>query len=481
LYGQDRKISYFGVRLGDNSTETPEGFLVFHDAVIGRTGMQEYRMSELPQDEAADCGLDAAPQDLIQLYRDPEEVFSRVTMDSFEGKSLTDGHPAKLLTIETALEHHEGHIQNIRKAGFLLESGDEAMIADVVVMSPSLKSKIRAGLRELSCGYTYHIVRSGDRILQVDIKGNHVAVVPSGRAGSEAALNDSAIAKEPTVAKKPEGMTWTRFLSSVGLAGYAKDATTQEVAEAMHGIATEAPAAVATPAAIPAAVVPAAVGMDAGTKEANDARMAADRKAMDRKKYHDALDKEMDRKEAEAMAGEDEHEELRKGLASMFGADAMAGDEEDDEEDQESAGDAHPEEEDDEEGEAGDESEHGPEDPEIMPVEDRPKNPSPGTGMDGRRKGGKGKGATGTDGAIELLKLFRPVVAASKDKKVRAAFDHAVRAVQKGRGTVRSGASYGRFAGAAATGHDAAPSVDQQSTDLNALYAGMRGKAVVKS
>lgn len=65
------------------------------------------------------------------------------------------------------------------------------MLADLFITDADLIEKIEAGeLRQLSCGYNYELHKRRKQILQVDIAGNHVAVVPVGRAGPPAAIKD---------------------------------------------------------------------------------------------------------------------------------------------------------------------------------------------------------------------------------------------------------------------------------------------------
>src|SRR5215469_6948797 len=93
-------LAYYGVRLSDNWVETPEGFVIFKNAVIGRTGFQTYKGYELDADELKEQGISVADEDDVQLYRDENEVFAPATIASFVGKSVTDGHPSELLSLE---------------------------------------------------------------------------------------------------------------------------------------------------------------------------------------------------------------------------------------------------------------------------------------------------------------------------------------------------------------------------------------------
>ena len=85
----DRGPTYFAAHLSDNISETPEGYRICRNAVIGRSGFQAYRVDELTDPD----GLlsDRPGSEEIQVWRDPSEVFSARTLASFEGKDFT-GH-----------------------------------------------------------------------------------------------------------------------------------------------------------------------------------------------------------------------------------------------------------------------------------------------------------------------------------------------------------------------------------------------------
>src|SRR5271168_2912427 len=91
----DRGPRYYGEMLSDNIAETPDGFLICRNTVIGRSGFQSYHVSEIEDPEK--LLQDFSGSDEIKLWRDPAEVFSKATLASFEGKPFTVTHPDKLL------------------------------------------------------------------------------------------------------------------------------------------------------------------------------------------------------------------------------------------------------------------------------------------------------------------------------------------------------------------------------------------------
>ena len=206
-------ISYFASRISPNVAETPERYAVCRDACLGRTGTMQYSVGELPQETAADLGVDVSdPSAMVDVYRSPEELFSPATLASFEGKSCTMGHPSggQFVDPSNANDLEYGHVQNVRKGDEPLESGDWPLIADIIIKREPLLSQIKNGDRpELSCGYQFDLSKAGNRLEQTKIIGNHVAVVPRGRAGAEARVQDQAPEPAPTVIAPPESVPLT--------------------------------------------------------------------------------------------------------------------------------------------------------------------------------------------------------------------------------------------------------------------------------
>jgi len=204
-------LAYYGTKLSEHIVEKPDGSIICTDAPIARTGEMEYLAREL--------GLDGDPDRVVKVVREAEDVFDAAALASFEGAYVTDGHPPRLLTAETAAPYVRGHVEHIRRSG-------RQVIGDLHIFDPALASDIRSGRkRELSCGYdcTWLPLPDG-RYRQKNIRGNHVAVVPKGRAGRDVAIQDAA-------AQAGKGTYMNEFgkaiLTALGLA--AKDAQPEEL------------------------------------------------------------------------------------------------------------------------------------------------------------------------------------------------------------------------------------------------------------
>lgn len=237
-------------------TTTPEGFLICLDVPIARTGTQEYLGYEL--------GLEDRTNDLFTVNRTEDEVFSPATIASFEGKCVTADHPPDSVTTENVTAYNCGHAQHIRRG-----TGDQSdlLIADLFITDRRLIEAIQNGLREVSCGYDCEYAEENGQIFQRRIRGNHIAVVSSGRAGHRVAIQDSAlpdgtapgIQKErgKTIMEKDKKKKRSLFAKMFSRA--VQDMEPEEVADAVDELVagqedSEAPTAAPTPtpAAAPA-------------------------------------------------------------------------------------------------------------------------------------------------------------------------------------------------------------------------------------
>lgn len=213
-------IAYYGDRISPHMTRTPEGYLICHDVPINRTGDQEYTAGELQ--------LDGDPDAVVTVHRYPEDVFSPAAMASFEGKDITQGHPPENLTPENQVAYSKGHIENVRRVG-------DNTVADLYIKDPGLASDVENGVvREVSCGYVCDYEPDGDGYKQINIRGNHVAVVHIGRAGHNVAIKDAARQAEKGRNKMNDFRK--NLLALFGKA--AKDASPEELKEMADATAT---------------------------------------------------------------------------------------------------------------------------------------------------------------------------------------------------------------------------------------------------
>lgn len=250
-------IYYYGTPISPNQLETAEGFLICKNVPIARTGEQPYTAGEL--------GLDGDPLRPITVLREEDEVFSPEAMASFEGKPVTDGHPAENVSPENFGAYARGHVQNIRRDG-------QFLMGDLYINDSCLAQDVQNGIkREISCGYLCDYVETPGGFAQKKIRGNHVAVVPRGRAGHDVAIKDEMGTNpeaKPKGGKKMAGFT-KDVLKLFGRA--ARDAEPEEMEAMADAAATalESVPADKAPEDVPAAdemVEKAPKGDDLGSK-----------------------------------------------------------------------------------------------------------------------------------------------------------------------------------------------------------------------
>lgn len=171
---------YTTLKLGPNRSVTPDGFTLFTDVSIARTGEQIYGPGETQ--------IEPGPDGLVHIDRKPEEVFRPETLASCNGKALVINHPDedvrphnwKILANGVMFDAHRG-------SG---EQKDE-IVANILVTTNDAVIEIDSGKREVSLGYDADYFQTGEgRGEQRNIIVNHVALVEAGRCGSRCAIRD---------------------------------------------------------------------------------------------------------------------------------------------------------------------------------------------------------------------------------------------------------------------------------------------------
>lgn len=170
-------MPFYGSRISPHLYKTREGYLVCKDVPIGRAGILKYTQDEL--------GLGSGDK-IFKVVRTVEENSQPQVCASFEGKPITDGHPDVDVDTSNFQYYAKGHIQNVHNNG-------EYLIADLFITDDILIDDIMSGRkRDVSCGYdTQYIQDSNGKFYQTNIRGNHLAVVETGRAGSTVRIHDA--------------------------------------------------------------------------------------------------------------------------------------------------------------------------------------------------------------------------------------------------------------------------------------------------
>lgn len=161
-------------KLGPHKFKTPEGYLICTDAILSRTGKQEYKRCELFGDTCED------PDKIVNVERTDDEVFSDKAMASFENKAVCIEHPDHDVNAENHNELAVGFVRDIHKGE---DNGKPVMMGTLVITDKDAVEAVESGeYKELSCGYDCDIDDDGEPC-QRNIRGNHVALCKQGRAG----------------------------------------------------------------------------------------------------------------------------------------------------------------------------------------------------------------------------------------------------------------------------------------------------------
>jgi hypothetical protein len=127
----------------------------------------------------------------VREYRPEEEVAKPESLASFGMKAVTMGHPPVLLDTENTKAHQIGH------AGSQVRFSDGFVEVALVITDKSAIERINRGdAQEVSAGYrvdydpTPGVTPKGESYdgIQRNIRVNHIAIVPNGRAGRDVRL-----------------------------------------------------------------------------------------------------------------------------------------------------------------------------------------------------------------------------------------------------------------------------------------------------
>lgn len=179
-----------GVRRSD------DGYLVA-EARVARTGIQEYKRSEL--------GMDG--DGMIRLYRPEEEVFSADAMKTYAYRPVTINHPGQPVTADSWKDVSVG------QTGAEIARDGEYVRVPMVLMDAAAIQAVESGARELSMGYSAQIeMQDGVTpdgqpydAIQRGLRMNHLAIVAKARGGSKLRIgDDTTTAQEASMAENPK-------------------------------------------------------------------------------------------------------------------------------------------------------------------------------------------------------------------------------------------------------------------------------------
>jgi len=166
----------------DATRLTTDGYLVA-EAFVARTGIQLYR--------GAEVGL--VDRDVVRVWRPEAEVKDAASVRTYTHAPITLGHPDVMVDSANWKDLAKGEVSTEA------EWKDGKLRLPLIVKDAAAIAAIESGTRELSAGYTCAldftdgITPEGEAYdaVQRNIRINHLAIVPRGRAGSECRIGDA--------------------------------------------------------------------------------------------------------------------------------------------------------------------------------------------------------------------------------------------------------------------------------------------------
>lgn len=317
----DRSVVFAEHVLGSSQAETPEGFLLCKEVCIARIGTQDYLNEELI-DPADENPLVGGTDGIIHVERRAEDVFDPNTLASFEGKPIVDEHPDDLIGPTDFKRHTVGVTLNPRRGQGSLA---DFMVADLLIQDADAIAAVRAGKREVSCGYDAHYESTGPgRARQTNIVGNHVALVARGRCGPSCAIGDQAMTTKPSAWDRLKAAFGSRDAKSFDAACEELEKSSKDTVPSggthihMHMGTTSADPALSADGAAKDEAESGEHEEEMMDKKAKD-KKAADKKSKDRKTRDDEIDARLDRiEEAVRKLAAAEAEETKESVDEEF-------------------------------------------------------------------------------------------------------------------------------------------------------------------
>ena len=179
--------------------KTQEGYLVATSS-FARTGVQTYLDSEL-----GDVADGFEPDAVVRVYRAEDQVFHKDTLASITRVPVTLDHPPELVDADNWATYSVGDV------GDAFARDGEWIVVNPMIKDAAARTAAETTHKEISMGYTANIVKARDGVdadfEMVDIRMNHLALVPKGRAGSQARIGDAATWGASPVTVEDDKMT----------------------------------------------------------------------------------------------------------------------------------------------------------------------------------------------------------------------------------------------------------------------------------
>lgn len=188
-------------------TEDENGYITIPNNPISKAGVFQYLGSSISPE--------LVPDQVYNVWRPEEELNNPDTIESFR---LTPWIPEHVMLGEGFTPAEDVGVQGV--TGETVEFSNGTLYSKLKLFGEDLKKLIRAGLKELSCGFRCAweiksgVTPQGEAydVIQRQIRGNHLASVESARMGSDVrvAMDRAIFALDSLdINQKPNGETMT--------------------------------------------------------------------------------------------------------------------------------------------------------------------------------------------------------------------------------------------------------------------------------
>lgn len=172
---------------------TPEGYLICKSVPLARTGVQVYSATEHLSDVN---GVPLPALDgVIQVDKPEAVLFDPECIASWQNKPVTIGHNE--VTAQNWRELSVGTAINVRRG---VGPTANNLVADLLITDADAVRELtvnKQAAREISLGYDAQYQSDGPGLAhQTQIRGNHIAIVPQGKAGAFCRIYDSVPLQE---------------------------------------------------------------------------------------------------------------------------------------------------------------------------------------------------------------------------------------------------------------------------------------------
>lgn len=178
----------------DKRTMDGNGYVTVEGNPISKEGVYDYLGSQIP-------GYEGNPNDIVWVYRPAEELAKQETIDSFKLMPFVDDHT---WLGDEGVDPGELPLSGMTGEQVYWEA--PYLKSNIRWFSDAMKEALDSGKKELSPGYKYDVYKQNGifdgkayTYVQRNLRGNHLALVDTGRTGHDVAVMDSAIGGSMTL------------------------------------------------------------------------------------------------------------------------------------------------------------------------------------------------------------------------------------------------------------------------------------------